>query len=290
MVIISGIKNVLQSASLNDLPPLTKRNMAKEMLIYHILEWIYNNSRYHKLKFYGGTCAGVAYELNRLSEDIDLDNSDDVDLRSFAFDLLNHLRAELLLPGVEIKDDAVGDKDRQILRFLVKLPVLYELGISENPSDKLHVKIEISQHKQISTSALTPVVKNGYSILINHWDESSLMAGKILACLNRSFLKGQTNIEYKGRDYYDLLWYMGRGAQPNKTKIIQESAYSNMREVWETLQHRINLVKPAAIAQDLENLFMEQGFAKSWSKEMHFSFERYLPIYYSENSLFKNNN
>ena len=280
MVIISSIKNVLQSASLADLPNLTKRNMAKEMLIYHVLEWLYNNSRYHKLKFYGGTCARVVYDLNRLSEDIDLDNSAGIDLSNFAFDLLNHLRANLLLPGVEVKDsvDLTHDKNH-VLRFLVKLPILYELGLSENPGDKLHVKIEISQHQQLANAILTPVVKNGYSILLNHWDESSLMAGKILACLNRSFRKGQTGIQYKGRDYYDLLWYMSRGAQPNKIKIVQESEYSNMKEVWLELQRRVALIRPADIAQDLENLFMKQRFAKIWSEQMHTLFDKYLKNY-----------
>lgn len=288
MVIISSIKNVLQSASLADLPNLTKRNMAKEMLIYHVLEWLYNNSRYHKLKFYGGTCARVVYDLNRLSEDIDLDNSAGVDLNNFAFDLLNHLRVNLLLPGAEVKDfvDLTNDKNK-VLRFLIKLPILYELGLSKNPSDKLHIKIEISQHQQLSTAILTPVVKNGYSILINHWDESSLMSGKILACLNRSFRRGQTGIQYKGRDYYDLLWYMSRGAQPNKIKVVQESDYSNMREVWKELRQRVVLIKPADIAQDLENLFMEQNFIKAWSKQMHDLFERYLVSYYPQSSLFK---
>ncbi len=280
MVIISSIKNVLQSASLADLPNLTKRNMAKEMLIYHVLEWLYSNSRYHKLQFYGGTCARVVYDLNRLSEDIDLDNSVGVDLSNFAFDLLNHLRANLLLPGVEVKDsvDLIHDGNH-VFRFLVKLPILHELGLSENPNDKLHIKIEISQHQQLSNAILTPVVKNGYSILINHWDESSLMAGKILACLNRSFRKGQTGIQYKGRDYYDLLWYMSRGAQPNKIKVVQESEYSNMKEVWLELQRRVVLIKPADIAQDLENLFMEQELAKIWSKHMHALFDRYLENY-----------
>lgn len=254
--------------------------MAKEMLIYHFLEWLYNNSRYYKLKFYGGTCARVVYDLNRLSEDIDLDNSDGVDLSSFAFDLLNHLRANLLLPGVEVKDsvDLIHDKNH-VLRFLVKLPILHELGLSENPSDKLHIKIEISQHQQLADAILTPVVKNGYSILINHWDESSLMAGKILACLHRSFRKGQTGIEYKGRDYYDLLWYMSRGAQPNKIKVVQESEYSSMKEVWLELQRRVALIRPVDITQDLENLFTERWFIKTWSEQMHALFDRYLKNY-----------
>ncbi len=288
MVIISGIKSVLQSATLNDLPSLTKRIMAKEMLIYHVLEWLYNHSQYHKLAFYGGTCARVVYDLNRLSEDIDLDNSSGVDLSNFAFDLHNHLAVGLLLPSVEIKSSEEHvDGQKKISRFIIKLPILQQLGISNNPNDKLHIKIDVSQYQQLSSTIMTPVVKNGYSILITHWDESNLMAGKILACLNRSFKKGKSNIQYKGRDYYDLLWYMQQGVQPNKAKVIQESSYSNMQTVWQELRQRVGLIKPADITQDLENLFMEPQYAKLWSGQFHDLFERYLPHYYGVAALFK---
>ena len=32
-----------------------------------------------------------------------------------------------------------------------------------------------------------------------------MMAGKMLACIERSFVIGNTGIQIKGRDYYDLL-------------------------------------------------------------------------------------
>lgn len=277
MVIISGIRNVLQSAKLADLPILTKRNMAKEMLIYHILEWIYNHPTYRKLKFYGGTCARVVYGLNRLSEDIDLDNGDGIDLSSFGSDLLRYLRGVLLLIDVEVKN-AIDREDDQshIWRFLIKLPILHALDLSTNPTEKLHIKIEISAHRQIAKTNLTPIVTNGHSMVVRHWDENSLMAGKILACLNRSFVKGKTGIDYKGRDYYDLLWYMQRGIRPYEQKILTESDYANMDEVWQELRQRIKLIKPADIAGDLENLFMERDFAKIWSEQMHGLFEKYI--------------
>lgn len=280
MVIISGIRNVLQSAGLADLPIITKRNMAKEMLIYHILEWLYNHPQYRKLKFYGGTCARVVYGLNRLSEDIDLDNGDGVDLSGFASDLLKYLRGVMLLSDAEVKNAIDREADQgHIWRFLIKLPILNALDLSSNQNDKLHIKIEISTHQQMSDTLLTPVVSNGFSMVVLHWDESSLMAGKILACLNRSFIKGQTGINYKARDYYDLLWYMQRGTKPNEQKILAESDYADMTEIWQQLRQRIGRIKPTDISSDLENLFMEGYFAKIWSEQMHELFEKYLGKY-----------
>ncbi len=45
---------------------------------------------YRDLNFYGGTCLHILYGLNRLSEDIDLDNSDGLSLDHFVDDLLDY--------------------------------------------------------------------------------------------------------------------------------------------------------------------------------------------------------
>lgn len=56
------------------LPPETKRILLKEVLHAHVLDYLYNHPIYRRLNFYGGTCLHVVYGLNRLSEDLNLDN------------------------------------------------------------------------------------------------------------------------------------------------------------------------------------------------------------------------
>ena len=58
----------------------TKRIILKEALQALALDYIYNHRLYRQLNFYRGTCLHVIYGLNRLSEDIDLDNSQGTDL------------------------------------------------------------------------------------------------------------------------------------------------------------------------------------------------------------------
>ena len=61
------------------LPVETKRILLKEALQSYVLDFLYNHSHYRRLNFYGGTCLHIIYNLNRLSEDLDFDNGENLD-------------------------------------------------------------------------------------------------------------------------------------------------------------------------------------------------------------------
>jgi predicted nucleotidyltransferase component of viral defense system len=70
--------------ALNSKDPLlaveTKRIVLKDVLQAYVLDFLYYHPAYRHLNFYGGTCLHVMYGLNRLSEDLDFDNSAGIDL------------------------------------------------------------------------------------------------------------------------------------------------------------------------------------------------------------------
>ena len=70
------------------LPVETKRILLKEALQAYVLDFLYNHSHYRRLNFYGGTCLHVVFNLNRLSEDLDFDNSKKLDLSTLADDIV----------------------------------------------------------------------------------------------------------------------------------------------------------------------------------------------------------
>jgi hypothetical protein len=78
----------------------------------------------------------------------------------------------------------------------------------------LHLEVEISQHHQVAVIKRTPVVHLGRSFLPSHFSLETMMAGKMIACLERSFQVGKTVIAIKGRDFYDLLWFMQQISNP----------------------------------------------------------------------------
>ena len=109
-----------------------------------------------------------------------------------------------------------------IFHFLLKFPVLKRLGLaSASDSDLLYVKIDLSripsEHYSVQTTTKSSF---GFNYAARHYDLPSLMAGKLHAILTRRYLKGGKNLNaVKGRDYFDLLWFVQEGVQPNLQRL-----------------------------------------------------------------------
>lgn len=250
----------------------TKRIVLKRVLQAYVLDFLYNHSEYRHLNFYGGTCLHVVYDLNRLSEDLDFDNSAGMDLSRLAPDLTVLFRSSLGYDAVEVKSQ---QGENGILRATIKAPVLNELGLSPHRNEALHLKVEISHHKQIAVLQNTPVFYLGRSFVPSHFSLETMMAGKMLACLERNFQRGREGAFIKGRDYYDLLWFMLKGIQPLDEKLARdgEKTYTVKSAVL-ALQEKIAGISAADLAVDLFPMFENRTFIESWLANFHVNFER----------------
>jgi predicted nucleotidyltransferase component of viral defense system len=250
----------------------TKRIVLKRVLQAYVLDFLYNHPEYRHLNFYGGTCLHVVYDLNRLSEDLDFDNSAGMDLSRLAADLTTLFRSSLGYEAVEVKSQR---GENGILRATIKAPVLNELGLSPHRNEALHLKVEISHHKQIAVLQNTPVFYLGRSFVPSHFSLETMMAGKMLACLERNFQRGREGAFIKGRDYYDLLWFMLKGIQPLDEKLARdgEKSYSVKSAVL-ALQEKIAGISAADLAVDLFPMFENRTFIESWLENFHVNFER----------------
>jgi predicted nucleotidyltransferase component of viral defense system len=216
--LIQTLQNVLASKD-PLLAPETKRIILKEVLQGYVLDYLYNHPIYRHLNFYGGTCLHVVYGLNRLSEDLDFDNQAGLELDPLANDLVEYFLRSFGVVKVSAK---VQENESGILRITVKFPVLNDLGLSPHPSEALHLKVEISRHKQVANIQHTPVLFYGRSLVAAHFSLETMMAGKILACLERNFEHGRRGTQIKGRDFYDLLWFMQQHIQPLEEKLARD--------------------------------------------------------------------
>lgn len=255
----------------------TKRIHLKETLQAFVLDFIYNHPKYRELNFYGGTCLHIIYGLNRLSEDIDLDNSAGVELESFADDLLNHFQKVLGYGDISIKKQ---ESQQGIIRVTLRLPLLYELGLSPHRNEMLHLKVEISQHQQIAVIKHTPVILQSRSFVPSHFSLETMMAGKVLACLERNFRVGDTTVAIKGRDFYDLLWFMQKRIQPLEEKLKNdgEKSYSTKTAML-ALQEKMKKIKQKDLEIDLLPLFEQRVFITAWIESFHANFEDFLQCY-----------
>ena len=259
------------------LSPETKRIILKEVLQSSVLDFLYNHPAYRRLNFYGGTCLHVVYNLNRLSEDIDLDNSAGVDLSQLSDDLTGMFKNALGYDETIIKTQ---QGENGILRVTLKFPVLNTLGLSAYPNESLHLKVEVSHHQQVAVIQNTPVFYYGHSFVPAHFSLETMMAGKMIACLERNFQRGRDGVFIKGRDFYDLLWFMQKGVQPLTEKLAQDAKnpYTVSTAV-QALAQKVSEIRTEDLAVDLLPMFESRPFIESWLENFRANFERFSKSY-----------
>jgi hypothetical protein len=275
--LIQSMQNVLSQKD-----PLlsneTKRVILKEFLQAYTLDFLYNHPVYRKLNFYGGTCLHIIYGLNRLSEDIDLDNSIGMRLGDLEEDLLTYYRTNIGYTDVTAKTQ-MGEWG--IRRTTLKFPILFQLGLTSHANESLHLKVEVSQHQQISILRKTPVLLFGRSFVTAHFSLETMMAGKMLACLERDFQKGNEGTMIKGRDFYDLIWFMQQKIQPLEEKLAKDGKNSyTVQSALQTLGEKIASMRLSDLAEDLLPLFELRSFIEVWLEGFKDNFEEYAKNYF----------
>jgi predicted nucleotidyltransferase component of viral defense system len=277
--LIQTLQNVLASKD-PLLAPETKRIILKEVLQAHVLDYLYNHGSYRRLAFYGGTCLHLLYGLNRLSEDLDLDNQIGLDLTHLADDLMQYFQKSFGYADVSAKSQR-GESG--ILRVTVKFPVLNALGLSPHPSEALHLKVEVSQHEQVAIIQHTPVLVYGRSLVTAHFSLETMMAGKMLACLERSFERGRSGAQIKGRDFYDLLWFMQQRIEPLEEKLARDGQKSyTVESAMVALQEKAAGIKVRDLAIDLLPMFESRQFIEGWLDAFHENLEIAAQSYLKE--------
>ncbi|MEA2016220.1 MAG: nucleotidyl transferase AbiEii/AbiGii toxin family protein [Actinomycetota bacterium] len=194
-------------------------NLLKEYLQVYALYFIYTNSKYNKnLIFTGGTCLRHFYNLPRLSEDIDFEFKENFDRKILLDDLEEYFKKRYKYNKIKLSLKQRGDQ------ILLKFPVLHKLGLAEeDKSNLLFVKLDfsknLSKHLNLETTSKSIY---GFNFAAVHYDLPSLMSGKIHAILVRKRFKGINNAEViRGRDYFDLLWFLKKSIRPNLKRLSE---------------------------------------------------------------------
>lgn len=244
---------------------LLKRNILKEYLQVLVLEFIYSHPSHSNLFFYGGSCLAHCYGLPRMSEDLDfIDAKKEIKISDLARDIEFYFKKNT---DLEIKTTA------QKFRIYLKFPLLRELGLAEkSESDSLFLKVEIFSGfvfcKKYKTESI-PLFKFNKSILIKTFDLPTLMSTKIMAVLERKWEKkdksGKILAKVKGRDYFDLMWYLEKKINPNMDCL---KGVKNKKELKEKLAAAVRKADPKSIAFDLEPFIDKKDFVDNLSKNI----------------------
>ena len=174
------------------------RNLVREYLQARILGALQRVGAMIPLAFHGGTALRFLYASARYSEDLDFA----LERPASAYDFrayLESIRADLTAEGYAL-EFKVSDRKPVHSAFVRFAGLLYELDLSPHRDEVLAVKIEIDTKPPAGAVLATTVVRRHVTLHLQHHDRASLLAGKLHAILNRPYTKG--------RDIYDLLWYL----------------------------------------------------------------------------------
>lgn len=176
-----------------------KLNVLREYLQAYILRIMSDFGAFSNTSFVGGTALRFLYGLPRFSEDLDFSITGE---KKYSFlDLISKIKKELNLAGYNVSLSYNNEKTVQHA-FVKFSELMYEAKISPVKGHKLSVKIEVDTEPPEGALLKTKIVNKYFPLVFLSYDITSLFSGKLHALLSRKYTKG--------RDLYDLGWYLSR--------------------------------------------------------------------------------
>lgn len=181
---------------------------------------------FDKAAFYGGTAIRIFYGLDRFSEDLDfslLSPNPDFSLTPYFTKIIEEFQSLGMNVSIREKDKRIKTqvesaflKSETIWQELVLEDLVKQHGISSNKTIK--IIIEIDRLPPLGFSTEEKLLIRPFSFYVNCFTMPSLFAGKLHALL---FRKWKSRV--KGRDWYDMEWYIRKGVPLNMHHFLQRA-------------------------------------------------------------------
>ena len=262
-----------------------RENAIKEIVQEIALAGLSRAGFFSKAAFYGGTCLRIFHGLDRFSEDLDfalLEKDSNFRLDDYFPTLKKEFESYGLDMNIESKKkDENNEVQSAFLKGNTLMLMMSFFPKSEDakrvvPNQKIKVKFEIDIDNPCSG-----ITKFEYRMLpapyeVQVFDESTLFAGKIHAILCREYKH-----HVKGRDYYDYLFYIGKGSRFNikylesKLKntggIIDDNETLTLEKVKELLKEKFESTNYESAKEDVSNFITDKDSLMLWKKELFIS-------------------
>lgn len=177
--------------------PGLRLNFLREYLQSCTLRSLHESRAFENLSFVGGTALRYLHSLPRFSEDLDLSLESPDRYEPLAW--IGKIKRDLRLMGFECS--VSWNDSKTVNTGWIRVPrILRECGLAGRDEQNLTIKLEIDTAPPAGARLETSLVNRHFMFALRHHDLASLLAGKINAILTRPF--------DKGRDWYDLSWYL----------------------------------------------------------------------------------
>jgi predicted nucleotidyltransferase component of viral defense system len=230
--------------------PFQGRNVAREYLQARILGILQRAGAMVPLAFHGGTALRFLFASARYSEDLDFaleQARSQYDFRAFLRAIQSAFTAEGYTLDLKVSDQ------RAVHSAFVRFRGLpNELDLSPHRDEVLAIKIEVDTDPPAGAGLATTVIRRHVPLQIHHHDQASLLAGKLHAVLQRPYLKG--------RDLYDLLWYLSDPDWPAPNLTLLNNAMRQKgweaepltQDNWrQAVQYRLQAVAWEPVVEDV---------------------------------------
>jgi predicted nucleotidyltransferase component of viral defense system len=175
-------------------------NLVREYLQAFILRSLQDAGAYAAWAFQGGTALRFLHGLRRYSEDLDFSVERPAHDRGLA-ELAAACRRDLEQAGYDV--EAILRGRRAVRAAEIRLAgLLKETDLASQSSAKLTIRIDVDTRPPAGAVLETRLVTRHFPIALRVHDLPSCMAGKVHAVLARRWTKG--------RDLFDLAWYLTR--------------------------------------------------------------------------------
>lgn len=183
---------------------LARGCLVREYLQARVLESLQDTGAFLRWAFVGGTALRFLYSLPRFSEDLVFSlirPGEDAGFRTALTEVKRDLSREGYRTEIKVNEE------KTVASAWLRFPGLpHELGFSPHPSRILSLKVETDTRPPAGAGIATSIVRRHVTLNLCHHDKPSLLAGKLHAVLSREWIKG--------RDLYDLGWYLADRAWP----------------------------------------------------------------------------
>ncbi|MEN0057389.1 MAG: nucleotidyl transferase AbiEii/AbiGii toxin family protein [Bdellovibrio sp.] len=201
-------------------------NALKEILQEIVLLGLDRSDFFEKAAFYGGTALRILHGLDRFSEDLDftlLKPDPHFKLDKYFAGLERELKAfgfEFSLQRAEKADARTTESaflktNTQMLFLNIHQAKGFANKIQKNKILKIKFEVDIEPATSFDTEIKTLLLPSPYTV--KALTLPSLFAGKMHAALLRNW---KTRV--KGRDFYDVQWYLARGVHIKKSYLEEK--------------------------------------------------------------------
>ena len=231
---------------------------------------------FEKAAFYGGTALRIFYGLDRYSEDLDfslLQPNANFSITPYFRPILDEFKALGLTVSIREKKktkqtaiDSAFLKAETIWQEIVLEDIIKEIGVRSNKT--LKIKIEVDRQPPLHFETEEKLLIRPFSFYVKSFTKSSLFAGKLHALLFRKWLR-----RVKGRDWYDLEWYIKKGiplhvhhflSRAKDSNDWQEDTISN-EQIIQLLHAKIDAVSFEQVKEDVVRFIPNDEVLAIWS-------------------------